>query len=56
MLGDANINIDDMAVGRDPSERSALMVISSRQEVGDELLAELMAIDGILSVDRVSLG
>lgn len=56
MLGTADINIDDMAVGRHPSETSALMVISSRQEISDETLAALVAIDGITSVDRISLG
>lgn len=55
MLGDAGINIDDMAVGRHRSESSALMVISIRQAVSDELLAELGAIDGILSADRIAL-
>ncbi len=56
VLGDGGINIDDMAVGRHPSEDAALMVISSRQQVSDELVSELAAIDGILSVDRISLG
>lgn len=56
VLGDAGINIDDMAVGRHPSEESALMVISSRQVVSDELVSTLEAIDGITIVDRISLG
>ncbi len=56
VLGDGEINIDDMAVGRHPSEDAALMVISSRQKVSDELVSELAAVDGILSVDRISLG
>ena len=55
-LGDAGINIDDMAVGRHPQESAALMVIASRQVVIDETLAALVAIDGITSVDRISLG
>jgi D-3-phosphoglycerate dehydrogenase len=56
VLGDADVNIDDMAVGRHPTEDSAMMVISSRRRVGDDLLADLAGIDGILSVDRISLG
>ena len=56
MLGDAGINIDDMAVGRHPQESNALMVISSRQVVSDELLSALETLDGILTVDRISLG
>jgi len=55
VVGDAGINIDDMAVGRHPTDGSALMVISSRQVVSDEVLAELGAIDGILSADRITL-
>lgn len=56
VLGDGGINIDDMAVGRHPSEDAALMVISSRQRVSDDLVSELAAIDGVLKVDRISLG
>lgn len=54
-LGDAGINIDDMAVGRHPAEPSALMVISCGQPVDDDLLATLESIDGIMRVDRIRL-
>ncbi len=56
LLGDAGVNVDDMAVGRAPSGESALMVIATGRFVDDELVGALEATDGILSVDRISLG
>jgi len=54
VLGDAQINIDDMDVGRDGSGSSAVMVIALGQDVGAEVLKALKALDGILSVDAIS--
>ncbi len=56
VLGNASINVDDMAVGRNPSEPSAIMVIAARDFVPDTVISGLEGIAGILSVDRISLG
>ena len=55
MVGEAGINIDDMDVGRTRSDGGAIMVIACRQPVPDQLMADLLAVDGIWTVDRVAL-
>ncbi len=55
VLGNAAINVDDMAVGRDADGDSALMVIATRQTVPDAVVTALAATDGILSVDRIAI-
>ncbi len=56
LLGDAGFNIDNMDVGRTPTGHGAIMVISVREPIPDSIVAALVAIDGISSVDRVRLG
>ena len=55
-LGTAGVNIADMHVGRSPSGPTALMVLSTDQTVPAELLAELRASEGVLSVHTINLG
>ncbi|NNE11281.1 MAG: phosphoglycerate dehydrogenase [Ilumatobacter sp.] len=50
MLGDAGVNIADMDVGRVPSETSATMVLSLTDRVPPDLVDQLRAAPGILSV------
>lgn len=54
ILGAANVNIDDMDVGRSAEGASALMVISTGEPVSEELAAELAAADGIVSVTVIN--
>lgn len=54
ILGDAGINIADMAVGQSPAGESALMVISTGQPAPAEVLAALAAADGVTSVHAAS--
>ena len=55
LLGNANVNIDDMDVGRDLDASSAVMVIATAQPASPELVDKLRSTEGILSVDAVSL-
>jgi D-3-phosphoglycerate dehydrogenase len=52
-LGRAMVNIADMGVGRSPSPGSALMVISVTTAVPAEVLANLRAVPGIISVHEL---
>ncbi len=54
-LGDADVNIDDMDVGRDVAGRTAVMVIAIGAQISAEVLATLRALDGVISVDSVSV-
>ena len=56
ILGRELVNIDDMSVGRDDTEDSAIMVISTARAVDEAVTAEIADLPGILSVDRISLG
>lgn len=49
VLGDAGVNIDDMHLGRSPEGTAALMVLATDQHVGDEVLAAIRAIPGVVS-------
>ncbi|MEZ5377585.1 MAG: phosphoglycerate dehydrogenase [Acidimicrobiales bacterium] len=53
MLGEAQLNVSDMAVGRDPGGNSATMVITTRSQVPTDLIAKLASAEGILSVDAI---
>lgn len=55
VLGDAGINVDDMDVGRSAEGGSAIMVIATAQEVGPDVVNQLLGSDGIASVDRINL-
>jgi D-3-phosphoglycerate dehydrogenase / 2-oxoglutarate reductase len=55
LLGDADINIDDMAVGRDSSHSSAVMLLATGQPVAPAVRDSIRALDGILSVDPLTV-
>ncbi len=55
LLGNAEINVDDMDVGRSSEQGSAIMVISTSQAVGEETVAALRGEAGIFSVDQIEL-
>ncbi|MHB8467076.1 MAG: phosphoglycerate dehydrogenase [Acidimicrobiales bacterium] len=53
-LGAAGVNILNMAIGQSPHGETALMALSTSQEVPAEVLVELRATPGILDVAAVS--
>ena len=53
-LGDAEINISDMAVGASPEGERALMAIGTDQVVPAEVVERLRAFDGVVSVASIS--
>jgi D-3-phosphoglycerate dehydrogenase len=53
LLGNAGINIADMDVGAAPDSATAVMLIAPTCEVGDDVLAQLRAAPGIISVDAL---
>lgn len=54
-LGDAGINIADMALGRGPSGEHAVMVLSTDSPVGPDVVERLRAQDGILDAKSIEL-
>lgn len=52
-LGNANINISNMDVGKTEQPGSALMLIATSSHVPDELVAELRSMPGIVSVATI---
>lgn len=54
-LGQAEVNIDDMNVGRDANRSSALMVLATHQPVPAEVVEQLRQAEGILSIDQVRM-
>jgi D-3-phosphoglycerate dehydrogenase len=54
-LGNAGVNISDMAVGRGP-DGAAMMGMSVDQEVGEELLSALLDLDGVAAARYIRLG
>ncbi len=54
LLGDAGINIADMAVGRGP-DHGAMMGISIDQSMDDELVERLRALEGVLAARYIRL-
>ncbi|MGH9004737.1 MAG: NAD(P)-dependent oxidoreductase, partial [Acidimicrobiia bacterium] len=54
-LGDAGVNIADMALGRGPSGETALMVLSTDSPVSPEVAELLRAQDGILDAKPIEL-
>jgi D-3-phosphoglycerate dehydrogenase len=53
-VGDAGLNIDDMAVGASPEGAKALMVLATDRLVDDATLVALRSIEGVTSVAAVS--
>lgn len=56
VLGDAGVNISDMAVGRSPEGRGAVMVVSTAGPVADDVVASLAAVSGITAVHALARG
>jgi D-3-phosphoglycerate dehydrogenase len=54
LLGDANVNIADMAVGQSASSNTAIMVLSTTTEPGATVLDTIRAVAGILDVHVLS--
>ena len=54
LVGDAGVNIDDMAGGASPQGAKALMVVATDRLVDDATLASLRNVDGVQSVAAVS--
>lgn len=55
ILGDANINIANMAVGRDAGGKHALMGLNVDTQPDSTVIAALEVADGILAVDSITL-
>ncbi|HEV2369535.1 MAG TPA: phosphoglycerate dehydrogenase [Acidimicrobiales bacterium] len=55
ILGDAGVNISDMAVGRSPSGGAALMVLSTDAAVPPEVVDRVAAAPGIRDVHRAAV-
>ena len=53
IIGNAQLNISDMDVGRVPESGRAVMLLATTQEVPAAVLDELRAAPGILSVDAL---
>ncbi|MDO8682347.1 MAG: phosphoglycerate dehydrogenase [Armatimonadota bacterium] len=53
LLGDKKINIAGMHVGRESVGKRAIMVLSVDAEIPDEVMAEIVKIDGIESAKQV---
>ncbi len=54
VLGEAGVNIDDMAVGASPEGERALMVMAAHNEIPPEVADQLRAVDGVTSVAVVN--
>jgi D-3-phosphoglycerate dehydrogenase len=54
ILGRADVNIDDMVVGRSPDGDAALMVIATSVPVSRDVLAEIEAAPGVTKVRAIS--
>jgi len=54
ILGNAGVNISDMALGKSPTGEAALMVLAINQPVAPEVLDELRASPGITRVHPIS--
>ena len=55
LLGRAQVNIADMALGRGPTGEHALMVLSTDSPVPPEVVEELRAQPGILDAKAIEL-
>lgn len=54
LLGDAGVNISNMAVGRSPSGEGALMVVSTSEPVAEPVVRELSGLDGVSDVGMLA--
>ncbi len=53
IVGEAGVNIDDMAVGSSPEGAKALMVLATDRAVPESAVEALRATDGVVSVDSI---
>ena len=53
IVGEAGVNIDDMAVGASPEGAKAIMVLATDRSVPDSAVEALRATDGVVSVASV---
>jgi D-3-phosphoglycerate dehydrogenase len=56
LLGDANVNISDMGVGRSPSGEAALMVLAIDTPVSPETIAAVVEVPGVQTARAIDLG
>jgi D-3-phosphoglycerate dehydrogenase len=56
ILGNAGLNVNNMAVGRDKAKKTAIMVIDIGLPVGSDVVDTLRQANGILSVDVTNVG
>jgi D-3-phosphoglycerate dehydrogenase / 2-oxoglutarate reductase len=54
LVGEAGVNIDDMAVGSSPEGAKALMVLATDRAVPHDVQETLRATEGVVSVAAVS--
>ncbi len=54
VLGKAGVSITNMAVGQSPEGNTALMIVATAEPVAADLLGELLAQDGIISIDTLA--
>ncbi len=55
IMGDAKVNIDDMDVGTNADGEAALMVLSTSTHVSDDVIQQLLAVDGIYDAKAIDL-
>jgi D-3-phosphoglycerate dehydrogenase len=55
IMGDAGVNVDDMDVGTNADGEAALMVLSTSTHVSDEVIQQLLAVDGIYDAKAIDL-
>jgi D-3-phosphoglycerate dehydrogenase len=55
VLGDAGVNVADMAVGQSEAGSTAVMVLSTDRSVDAAVLDDLAAREGIVSVHGIDL-
>ena len=56
VLGEAGVNISNMAVGRSAEGKGAMMIVSITEPVTDEVLTSVLAADGITAATVLSHG
>jgi D-3-phosphoglycerate dehydrogenase len=55
IMGEAGVNVDDMDVGTNADGEAALMVLSTSARVSDEVIAMLLAVDGVYDANAIEL-
>lgn len=53
VLGEASVNIDDMAVGSNEEGAKAIMVIATNRTVPEDVAARLRSLDGVISATTI---